>query len=618
MTDQKNKSGLDEQTFSKLLEAAYVLQEHNRKKSQKEANCGPDQEPDNENVRAQGSEIQPATAKNISHPNSDYTLTLAEIVEVQNQIQLRHLEADQAMELVVERIARITNASGAGIGIIDGDTIRYRAGAGSSALPSGSELPVEDAICAKCVRTGQVVRTPDISEVPLFFDADLCRKRHIQSVVAVPIYHDGDIVGALELYFDRLHGFAEQDIHTCQLMAGLMTEAIGRSAETALKKSVDAERSSMLAAIEMLKPNLVALAEDFISESATHEEAQAESETESSTCWKCGDKLVEQEQFCGNCGAPRVGDADPSSVQSKVASAWRIQQTVRQEPASVSDKAASLEIAPAEDAADTNADEDRDHIAELFPRRTLREDPGMPLPSLDASVQEEGVEEEAAQEANALSSSSVLQNKVPQNNSLQKAVPYNDLAQSTDADLETDSVALTVPAKEEPISPAPHLAAEHQETTWSSAAKAKEFLEGLSETGSPSAFVRLWRARRGDFYLAIAIVLVFAVIRWGVFSSGPAVATGRGSALSANASRRKADAGLSLFDKALINLGLAEAPEAPEYKGNPDTQVWIDSRTALYYCPDSGLYGKTSKGRFASQRDAQLDQFEPASRKACD
>jgi len=30
VTDEKNKPALDEQTFAKLLEAAYVLQEHNR------------------------------------------------------------------------------------------------------------------------------------------------------------------------------------------------------------------------------------------------------------------------------------------------------------------------------------------------------------------------------------------------------------------------------------------------------------------------------------------------------------------------------------------------------------------------------------------------------------
>jgi hypothetical protein len=65
-------------------------------------------------------------------------------------------------------------------------------------------------------------------------------------------------------------------------------------------------------------------------------------------------------------------------------------------------------------------------------------------------------------------------------------------------------------------------------------------------------------------------------------------------------------------------MGLAEAPDPPEYKGNPNAQVWVDLHTALYYCPGSDLYGKTPKGKTTSQRDAQLDQFEPASRKACD
>ena len=163
--------------------------------------------------------------------------------------------------MVAEKIARITNASGAAIGILEGQTIRYRAGAGAPALPLGSEVPLETAICAISVSTGQVLRTPDIN-MELLFDPDLCRKRQILSLVAVPIYHDGNIVGALELYFDRLQGFAEQDIQTCQLMAGLVSEAIGQGTESALKKSMAAERSAMLTAIEKLKPNLSALAED--------------------------------------------------------------------------------------------------------------------------------------------------------------------------------------------------------------------------------------------------------------------------------------------------------------------------------------------------------------------
>jgi hypothetical protein len=68
----------------------------------------------------------------------------------------------------------------------------------------------------------------------------------------------------------------------------------------------------------------------------------------------------------------------------------------------------------------------------------------------------------------------------------------------------------------------------------------------------------------------------------------------------------------------LISLGIAEAPPTPEYAGNPQTKVWVDLSTALYYCQGSEFYGKTPKGKFTSQQDAQQDQFEPAGRKPCD
>jgi hypothetical protein len=133
---------------------------------------------------------------------------------------------------------------------------------------------------------------------------------------------------------------------------------------------------------------------------------------------------------------------------------------------------------------------------------------------------------------------------------------------------------------------------------------------------------RFWNSRRGDFYLAVAVILIGVVMRWGIWSNNSVGATAGGSrsAIPGASHRRKPAPGvdLSMFEKLLVSLGLAEAPEQPEYKGNPDTQVWVDLHTALYYCPGSDLYGKTEKGKLTSQRNAQLDQFEPAYRKACD
>jgi putative methionine-R-sulfoxide reductase with GAF domain len=579
VTDQKNKPGLDEQAFEKLLEAAYVLQEHNRGMRQMEQSL----ELQSERLRQQEAENHAALEKsargleNSSPANSDYTLTLAEIVEAQHQIQIRHLETDQAMAVVAERIAQITNASGAAIGILDGKTIRYRAGTGAPALPLGSEVPLATAICATCVRTGQVLRTPDVN-TEFLFDPELCRQRNIESLCAVPVYHDGSIVGALELYFDRLQGFADQDIHTCQLMAGLVTEAIGRGTESALKKSMAAERSSMLAAIERLKPNLAALAGDQTSARSATTNPRETGTADGYVCWKCGDKLIAQEKFCGNCGAPRLEENESSSLQSKIASALRAQEQGDQASAYSSN---GNRLPPTSDLPYTAEEEAQ--LARLLGSAGRHED----APAQTEITVAGGADEEAMKLLSLLSVAS----------------PRRDGGRA----LEASSTKL--------------LESPQKDITWSSAAKAREFLETLAGRSTPSALTRFWRARRGDVYLAIAVILVFVVIRWGILSGDSVGATGHGTAISGNAIRHKTptpDADLSAFDKLMIGLGLAEVPETPEYKGNPNIQVWIDTHTALYYCPGSDLYGKTPKGKFSSQHDAQLDQFEPAARRVCD
>jgi putative methionine-R-sulfoxide reductase with GAF domain len=565
VTDDKNKPRLDEPTFAKLLEAAYVMQEHNREIRRGEASA-----------KLQSGEVP---SDDHSPPNGDYALILAEIVEAQHEIQLGDLECDQAMAMVAERIARITSASGAAIGIVEGNTMRYRAGAGAAALPLGTEVSLETAISAITVRTGQVLRTPDVN-TETSFDPCLCRKRQILSLIAVPIYHDGNIVGALELFFDRMQGFDDQDIQSCQLMAGLVSEAIGRGAEWELKKSMAAERSAMLTAIERLKPNLSALAEDQTPEIATENDAVEASVVEASAveasavenevCWKCGDALVEQEQFCGNCGASRAAASVQSSIQSKLASAMRMHSVHEHSSASGSE-------APPQSAA-AFAAEAEDRLAQLLASSGLQEEIPQEEQSNGSGTKEGGIR---------------LQSSA--------AAHRGD-------NLEVGSVSA--------------IESKPQDVNWSSASKARNFLEALTEPRSLASFGRLWRARRGDFYLAVAVILMFFVVRWGMLSGNSVGATGKGTAISAAANRRKPpnpNADLSLFDKFLISLGLADPPDAPpEYKGNPNTQVWIDPHTALYYCPDSDLYGKTTKGRFASQRDAQMDQFEPASRKACD
>jgi|SRR5215472_1641468 len=46
--------------------------------------------------------------------------------------------------------------------------------------------------------------------------------------------------------------------------------------------------------------------------------------------------------------------------------------------------------------------------------------------------------------------------------------------------------------------------------------------------------------------------------------------------------------------------------------GNPGATVWVDQRRLQYYCSDSQQYGRTERGEFMAQNEAQLSQYQPA------
>ena len=108
------------------------------------------------------------------------------------------------------------------------------------------------------------------------------------------------------------------------------------------------------------------------------------------------------------------------------------------------------------------------------------------------------------------------------------------------------------------------------------------------------------RFHRADLYLGAAVFVAALALLW------PAASSPRRAALGP-------------WERALVTLGIAEAP-APvvHLQGDPGIEVWVDPHTALYYCPGEEQYGKTADGRFTSQREAQMDRFEPAGRSACE
>ena len=109
----------------------------------------------------------------------------------------------------------------------------------------------------------------------------------------------------------------------------------------------------------------------------------------------------------------------------------------------------------------------------------------------------------------------------------------------------------------------------------------------------------LAKVPKADLYLGIAILIAALAIVW----PSPALPQ---------------KPHLEPWQRILVKMGIAEAPPVTvHYRGNPNVQVWVDPHTALYYCSGEEQYGKTVNGRYAAQREAQLEQFEPAGRSVC-
>jgi GAF domain-containing protein len=567
MNTSFSKSGgpvLDEATFQKLLAAAYVLQEHH------------------DRTRP----TAPVQTK-AENPDTDSdTSILAQIVEIQHEMQSSHLDLASTAKLVVNRILKISGAQGAAVGILNEDKVVYQACSGILARQVGQSSRPEATLSASTLLHDVILRCTDAT-TDFRVNPEIPKRLGIGSLISVPVFHNGKTGGALELVFAKSDAFHDQDVRTCQLMAGLVTETLTRTAEEDWRKGLAAERASMLEVLEKIKPQLARLANTPEAALALSK-AQAESAavSEEAQCKQCGSELAPGEAFCGSCGTSR-SSTSRHDLQSKWATLWNLKKATE----------STQQVQPfASPAAADSIQNDRD-----------------PTVWSGLATEEFGAPEKLAEPASPVA---------PIERSGTGPSDRNALAALNSPSLEQE----TVPGAEEPT-PEPAAAVTKQP------AEARVWLRSIAVSPPAVQLRGFWqkskvfvRTHRGDLALAAAFVLFLITILWAVSSDHPTTSADSGNAATPAAAapakpKRKQPPPppkLTMFEEFMVSLGLAEPPPAPWYSGNPNIPVWVDIHTALYYCPGSDLYGKTPQGKIASQHDAQLDQFEPASRKVCD
>ena len=515
---------LDEESFTQLLSAAYVMQEHQRQIT---------------------SRVAP----------TDLTQILTQIVETQHQIRGRQLPTSVALELIADRLQKLSGAAGASIALLQKDEVHYKAGSGTAAFLVGCQMDVDASLAARCLKAGEVLRSVQaLSDKRL--DAILRERLQARSVLAVPVFLEGKIAGAVELYFSEANAFGEGDVRACELMAGLVTEVMTQALQEELKQELATERASVLTALEKLKPQLQKLAsEPAALKETTNSPRERVEPSQVQVCRACGNSFVGNESYCGVCGASRASGKYPGTdLQSKWATLWERQ---------VSKGEVSLDRAP------------------IFRR---------------AAAAADGAESQVSRV-----------NDEPEADISWESQSSSQLEEEPRAETEQETTSLTRWPSELPALPQEEEPSETLEPAWAG-----------------SRIEPILQEHAGDIALGLAGLVLLVAVIWGLSvhrSSSPQTSAGTqvaGQTRSVRHKPRAREPQLTLLERALVSLGLAEAPPAAADLGNPDAKVWVDLSTALYYCQGDNLYGTTPKGKFTSQFDAQQDAFEPAYRKVCE
>jgi hypothetical protein len=580
-----DKPILDEASFQQLLSAAFVLQRHTER---------------------QLSGVEPETG---------YSKTLATILEIQEQVRSRRLDLRATAVMIARRVREISTASGSAVGVVEGDHLQYYAASGSASSESGARLAFDSSLAEECLRTGEVHQSAD-AEIDPLLNPELCRTLHVRAFLAAPILFEGRVAGVLELHFPQVNSVQEHDIRTCQVLAALLADVLARDErgeteptnQDAPKKS-SADRAAMLAALERIKPQLERLVRppavpatpEPIPQSAPEATPTPEGPE---VCSDCAHRLGKDESSCGVCGAARPAEDIPTGVNptaSPWSSLWEMQRTAERtastdpihRPTAVqTEEHDPLEVLPSE--MEKVVAHFAHHPGETDPSKMPRMSYEAALASAPERVQSTALSASLASPAEAelplpaFTSEAELSGK-PEHSPNQDPDNYAAFSADMEADELVQAPLLNTPG---------------------------DLLE--EERSAGSSLAQKWQAHRAHIYLGASVLLLIAVLAgWGT-PNVPTANSGGGASATAQPRKAPPQPELTLFDRMLIGLGLAEAPTAPVYMGKPDIRVWIDTHTALYYCPGSELYGKTPGGRFTTQGDAQQDQFEPASRRVCD
>ncbi len=143
-------------------------------------------------------------------PTSDGNGTLSWLAAVQQEVGKIGDNVDAVFQLITERALTLTGATGAALAFLTDGKMICRARAGRPAPALGALVDVKHGLSGECVRSDLLVSCEDTGNDPRV-DPEVCRTLGIGSLMAAPIVSYLRVVGLLEVFSPRPHGFTKTD-----------------------------------------------------------------------------------------------------------------------------------------------------------------------------------------------------------------------------------------------------------------------------------------------------------------------------------------------------------------------------------------------------------------------
>ena len=171
---------------------------------------------------------------------------LAAVVAAQERIARAELDPATLVRVLAERLQELCGADGGLVEVPDGNGFFARAATGSAAPMAGLWTPRGGGCAAQAVRTGGAFRCDDI-ETEELVDRETARRLQARSLVALPLFHGGSLVGVATVCSRRPGAFGPEAVETLLLMAGAVSSGLHHALEVEAERRLLDDRTVALA-----------------------------------------------------------------------------------------------------------------------------------------------------------------------------------------------------------------------------------------------------------------------------------------------------------------------------------------------------------------------------------